>query len=47
MLDEETDTKDSEGFIKRTPEWRSEKLNELIKNWMSALRTFKRKEGWF
>ena len=29
--DEDTDTEDSERFIKHIPEWRSEKLNELIK----------------
>ena len=30
MLDEETDSEDSETFIKRTPKWRSNKLNKLI-----------------
>ena len=30
MSDEETDSEDSETFIKRTPKWRSNKLNKLI-----------------
>ena len=31
MSDEETDTEDSKSFIKRSPSWRCEKLNVLIK----------------
>ena len=31
MSDEETDTEDSKSFIKRSPSWRCEKLNALIK----------------
>ena len=31
MSDEETDTEDSKSFIKRSPLWRCEKLNALIK----------------
>ena len=30
MSDEETDSEDSETFVKRTPNWRSNKLNKLI-----------------
>ena len=32
MSDEETDTEDSKSFIKRSPSWRCEKLNALIKS---------------
>lgn len=31
MSDEETDAEDSNSFLKRSPNWRSEKLNQLIK----------------
>jgi hypothetical protein len=30
MSDEETDTEDRSTLVKRTPKWRSEKLNELL-----------------